>query len=410
MPTVLCVSHVAPWPANSGNSMRLQKLLLWLRSQGFKTVLVLTIPPENQQQTNLICEHVDQLEIASSRHPLLAFESRLRRIQALAKYGWPWSRLREHPAKSGGAMQDLADRLCPPYVNRLVHKLDQQQQVTCYLAYYAFTIQAFARLPQSTRLICDTVELFSMPRVNAEGQPIEPVLHFTCSEEQAMLERCDVAIGIQPLESSYLQQLIPGRKVITVGLDASQSAEARPPSQSRNVIGIIGSNNQANQEGLADFLDNCWPRICHGCPGAELWLAGSLSEAFLQGWKGPLPKGLKLLGWLEDLEGFYRELRLVVNPVLRGTGLKIKTVEALAHSRPVVAYGVGLEGLAATESPGWLEVNDAASMADACLALLQNPQSCDALAEAAQSYASCEMSTDTVYRPLRDILQSCLKK
>lgn len=406
MPTVLCVSHVSPWPANSGNSLRLQKLLLWLRSQGYKTILVLTLPPDEPQQINQIREHVDRLEIASSRHQLLAFQSRRRRIQAFLKYGWPWIQLREQQNERGAAMQGLAHQLCPPYVNKIVRELCQQQPVSYYFAYYAFTIQAFAGLPKSTRLICDTVELFSMPRVNAEGQPIEPILHFKRSEEQAMLEGCDVAIGIQPVESAYLQQLIPERSVITVGLDSSPAAETSPPSQNREVIGIIGSSNEANQEGLAQFLNDCWPRIYQGCPGAELWLAGSLGEAYLRGRKGPLPEGLKLLGWLEDLNGFYRELRLVVNPVLRGTGLKIKTVEALAHSRPVVSYGVGLEGLAATESPGWLEVSDAAGMAGACLTLLQDPQRCDALAEAAKRYALREMNSETVYRPLRQILES----
>lgn len=408
MPTIVCVSHVAPWPATCGNAIRLQKLLLWLRSQGWRTILVLTIPLEDQYQSNRVLSFVSQLEIANSSHPWLALHSRQRQIQYHLRHGWPWRRLRKGSKKCVGTMQHVADELCPPHVNRLVRIICRQQQVECFFAYYAFAIQAFSGLPRSTRLICDTVELFSMPRTNVEGQSIKPVLAFSRSQERAMLERCDVAIGIQPVESAYLQQLIPSRDVITVGLDCSPLSGATPPSQSRAVIGIVASTNQANREGLVDFLKRCWPRIRQGCPGTELWLAGNLSEALLQEWQGPMPEGLKTLGWLEDLEAFYRQLRLVVNPVLRGTGLKIKTVEALAHCRPVVAYGVGLEGLSATDSPGWLEVADAAAMADACLALLQHPARCDALAEAAQRYAMREMSSDTVYQPLLRILQSCI--
>lgn len=400
MPTVLCVSHVAPWPAEGGNAMRLQKLLLWLRSQGWRCILVLTTPPYAAEQIEQIQAHVDQLEIASAHHPLLAIQSRRLKIQTLIRHGWPLVGRHSRPGASNKGMQKLADELCPDHVNQLVHRIVQGQSVDCLLAYYAFTIQAFAGLPRSIRLLCDTVELFSLSRLHADGSPMLPVLPFTAEEEQAMLEPCDVAIGIQPLEARYLRQLLPRHAVLTVGVDSNPPAQPGWPSQSRPVIGILGSNNAANQEGLAAFLLHSWPRIHQGCPEAELWLAGSLSMSLDQEGAPALPQGVKRLGWLADLEGFYRELRLVVNPVLRGTGLKVKTVEALAHSRPVVSYAVGLEGMAATETPGWLEVRDAREMADACLALLHDGPRCDQLAEAALRFARQEMSSDAVYGPL----------
>jgi glycosyltransferase involved in cell wall biosynthesis len=56
-----------------------------------------------------------------------------------------------------------------------------------------------------------------------------------------------------------------------------------------------------------------------------------------------------------------------------GTGLKIKTVEAMACGRPVVATPAGCAGLRAYASQGLIEANDALSFTEAVLAWLHDP-------------------------------------
>ena len=55
-----------------------------------------------------------------------------------------------------------------------------------------------------------------------------------------------------------------------------------------------------------------------------------------------------MLGRVDDLSELYRSARVVINPVLAGTGLKIKTVEALSRLRPIVTWPTGVEGLPET--------------------------------------------------------------
>jgi glycosyltransferase involved in cell wall biosynthesis len=302
-------------------------------------------------------------------------------------------------------MQELANQLCAEHVNQLVQQICQQQTIDFFLAYYPFTIQAFASLPKAIPLICDTVEVFTLPRQDSNGAPIQPVLRFSVEEERSMLADCDIALGIQEVESRYLQNLLPNHTILTVGVDSELPAESGLPSQAAQVIGILGSDHRANQEGLQDFLQQCWPAIKQACPAAELHLAGKLGVAFQQQWPGELPAGVRILGWLAELGNYYRNLRLVVNPVTRGTGLKIKTVEALGHSRPVVAFAVGLEGIDRDQDGGWLEVDNPKAMAEACIALLQDPERCDAIAKRALQFATQHLSAENVYQPLRAILR-----
>jgi glycosyltransferase involved in cell wall biosynthesis len=58
-----------------------------------------------------------------------------------------------------------------------------------------------------------------------------------------------------------------------------------------------------------------------------------------------------VLGPVPDAEDFYRAVECVLNPMAGGTGLKIKTVEALAAGLPVLGTRDAFAGLPA-EHPG----------------------------------------------------------
>lgn len=399
---ILCVSHVAPWPATHGNEIRLQRLLLWLKKRNYRIILVLTQPLFDAEQQALIRSHVDRLEIASPQHPLLQYQSRRQKLIVLLRNLFAGPR---RPASAeSGAMQKFANEICPPYVNTLVRRLVEQESIEVCLAYYAFTIHAFAGLPVSKKLICDTIEVFSMDRFNEFGSLIKPVLSFSAQEEKAILLRSDLVLGIQANESEYLAKLLPGKRIATIGIDADLPQEPGLPSIASETIGIIGSDNPANCEGLDLFLEHCWPIILAQQPQARLCIAGKLGIALQNKLADNLPDGVDTLGWIPDLALFYRDLRVIVNPVVRGTGLKIKSVEAMAHARPLVAYPVGLEGMAWSSDLPWIEVGDPQAMASACIALLSDPERCDAMGESANQYATHTLADEHVYAPLAKLL------
>ena len=55
--------------------------------------------------------------------------------------------------------------------------------------------------------------------------------------------------------------------------------------------------------------------------------------------------GVEVAGYVPDLADEYAAARVVINPAVAGTGLKIKTLEALAYLRPLVAWPNGVDGL-----------------------------------------------------------------
>ena len=131
------------------------------------------------------------------------------------------------------------------------------------------------------------------------------------------------------------QGLAP-REVLVSGVDATVLEHAGGRIGQRPLAG------SANLEvtGLRDFLRFCWPGVLEQVPDAQLRVAGGVGRA-----APPSEPAVTVLGYVSDLTAEYRAARVVINPAVAGTGLKIKTVEALAHLRPVIGWPHNRDGL-----------------------------------------------------------------
>lgn len=403
--TILCVSHVVPWPGTHGNEIRLQRLLLWLRGQGYRIILVITAADVQADHIAVIRRHCDRLELpclSTPTHPVGRVLDRLRAgIGALRAWVAPGAARQE-----GGPMQTIAEAVCPVRVGSLVRHLALQEDVDIYVAYYAFALRALSHVARREQVVCDTVEVFSMVRTDAAGDPIEPLLSFSRAEEREMLLTSGHIVAIQQAEADYLAQLVPERPVVTVGLDYDVPPAPGRPSEAEQVIGIVGSSNLANVRGVHAFLDRSWPLIRARVPGVRLRVAGGLGAVLREQVGAAALDDVETMGWIEDVSAVYRGVRLVVNPVQTGTGLKVKTVEALAHCRPVVTYAIGCEGLGPDAAESVCVVDEASAMADACVTLLLDPNRCDQMGRAAGRFAAAALSTERVYAPLRELLDT----
>jgi glycosyltransferase involved in cell wall biosynthesis len=129
----------------------------------------------------------------------------------------------------------------------------------------------------------------------------------------------------------------------------------------------VASDNPMNKKGLADFFHFAWDRIRRAVPDAELLVAGKISRAVPQNTPGVIP-----LGTVEDLQPLYRQARLVINPAVAGTGLAIKTLEALCRFRPIVAWPNGVQGLSSELAGLCTTARDWFEFAERVIALLES--------------------------------------
>lgn len=103
---------------------------------------------------------------------------------------------------------------------------------------------------------------------------------------------------------------------------------------------FVGGAHLPNREGISAFVRDCFGPFL-SARGINLVVAGTVGQHLDL---APLP-GLHIVGRVRDLTPLYDAARLVIVPLLNGTGISIKTLEAIGMGKPVLATPVGLRGL-----------------------------------------------------------------
>lgn len=122
-------------------------------------------------------------------------------------------------------------------------------------------------------------------------------------------------------------------------------------------------------------------------PGVELWLAGPHQEHLADLAGSP---GLRLCGFVPDLAGLFRQVRLVLAPLFSGAGVRMKSVAALAHGLPVVTNLLGAQG-SAVPSTARAVAEGAEALAAAALVWLTDRSAATAAGNAGHRWAQLHL-------------------
>lgn len=108
---------------------------------------------------------------------------------------------------------------------------------------------------------------------------------------------------------------------------------------------------------------------------------------------------MRARGFVPQLDRLWSGMDIAINPVRWGSGLKIKTVEALAAGLPLVSTREGARGLEHLAGEVFLMADDADDFAAACRHLLDDVPARRALATSARRWADENLSRDACFGP-----------
>lgn len=257
---------------------------------------------------------------------------------------------------------------------------------------YAFHSKLFEFVNRDAIKVLDTHDVFTDRHLMLDAAGLPRRFYFTDRSTEALqLRRADVILSIQHRETELLRTLV-AKPVVTVGHMTNEAVVPRPANAVPKV-GFIASGNHLNRQALKAFLDGAADNLAEGL--YELVIAGAVCDDL------PEMPGLSSLGRVEDLDDFYGAVDLAINPMAHGTGLKIKTIEALQYGVPLVSTACGFDGLSSSESEHCLA--DAAAVAARVAEVVGDPTSLKRLAEASrqifETYADAQTRTfDTLFQ------------
>lgn len=419
---VFLVSPFVPFPPARGIELRIFRLLQWMKKEGYRVVLV--VPTESieaealaelQKITHAI--HFTRLALRTRigiRYPRLrmflweSIKSVHRRFKRGAiAVGSPNTRVLQKKDGLSDAMSSqrrlgddqIKGRLASDKLVQLVSKLARKYRPHAIIVEYMFSVPVFAGVSGRTLKIVDTIDVFSRKEDQVLAYGIADPL--ACSEEQERIAllQADVIIAIQSREARLLKQLVPEREVLLAGMDVDVASSSHEKDIIPDRVVVVASDNALNVHGLTSFLSECWPSIKAAWPKSSLHVVGRVGEMCRVD-----DPAIRYSGWIDDLDQIYREASVVINPTVAGTGLKIKSVQALAHGKPLVAWTNGIEGLDFSGEPPFRECHSWKEFAEAVVSLLRSEPKRSALASRALAYAGSEFAADTVYAALRERL------
>jgi Glycosyl transferases group 1 len=246
---------------------------------------------------------------------------------------------------------------------------------------YVFYSRLFEAVPAPVRRILDTHDVFSHRfRLYREHGQANEFFSTVREEEAKALDRADSVLAIQEWDANHFRSLTQ-RPVSVVGHLAPVVAEpatgAGPP-----VLLFVGGPMNINVHGVTWFIERVLPEVRRRVPEAELWLAGGIGGRM----QGSLA-GVRRLGFVDALGELYRQARVIINPQQFGTGLSIKSVDALLHGRPLVTTASGGRGLEDGAGEAFRQASSAEEFAAHVVDLLLDPRAAAFLADRAAGFA-----------------------
>ena len=220
-----------------------------------------------------------------------------------------------------------------------LHELTLKNIFDIVVVEYVFLSKAFLNFPASTLKVLDTHDVMTNRHRLFLDNGKKPSWYSTsATQEQKGLNRADHIISIQDNEKKYFSKLI-SKPITTIGhiVDIYPLNLANSPP--RKKILFLGSNNPSNVFGIQRFITEIFPYLRASISDLELIIVGTVCSKVLD------QEGIVKLGELPNLKSIYDLSDIVINPLTIGTGLKIKSIEALGFSKALISTSVGADGL-----------------------------------------------------------------
>ncbi len=187
--------------------------------------------------------------------------------------------------------------------------------------------------------------------------------------ERAAARRHQHLIASSPVVAAGLHELAPSAEITLAPLSVDPRYYEPAPLDGPPVAGLVGAGFwPPTQTAIRELVTNIWPRVLERVPDARLRIAGRATAA-IPGVHAS--RGIELVGEVPSAAEFLHGLSLLLYPLARGSGMKVKVLETLAAGVPVVTTRFGAEGI--EPGAGVVVADDDETLVAAAVALLEDP-------------------------------------
>ena len=229
--------------------------------------------------------------------------------------------------------------------------------------------------------------------------------------EDSILNKVDGYMTISEPDYQYFEKTapeIPG-VVIPFGIDMDnyELEDDFIASDNPSLCHIGSMNWSPNIEGIEWFLDDVWPLIHEAHPDLEFTVAGHGTPDHLMQRKDA---NVTFVGTVPDANEFMLDHELMIVPLLSGSGIRVKIVEAMALGRVVITTSVGAEGLSVENGKHLFIADTPEEFLSVINKCIQTPDLCTIISENARGFISLHHNNELITDKLLDFYHQILAK
>lgn len=262
--------------------------------------------------------------------------------------------------KKWGFLPDNFPEMVTIRLKRAFNKILRNNQFDYIFINYASwsTLIEDNPLTGDAKLILDTHDLLSAQNTGKYS------LGASFQEEMRRLSLFDQVFAIS-IEEQYIFEQFCTASVKLVPMMISKPVTNTIPVQDRKFDLIyVASKNPHNIDAANWFMTKVYPLLP---PTLKLCIIGQITP-YITGDHA----NITLIPFAEDLDTYYQDAKIAICPMLSGTGVKIKVIEAISHHLPVVCNTRGIDGLINKINNGCLVSDTAEGFKDHILSLLSH--------------------------------------
>ncbi|HET7010795.1 MAG TPA: glycosyltransferase family 4 protein [Anaerolineales bacterium] len=398
---VLFLTQIVPYPPDAGPRVKTWYVLRYLYERGHRVTLATFVRPEERPHLPILadlCERVLPVPLRRSR--LSDARDALRSLVS----GRPFLVQRDDKAEMRALVREelASGRFDVVHADQLTMAQFALPEETNGNAFRVF--DAHNATWTILRRSLDSVPPLARPLLAAEAARVrafeghvvrtfDHTLAVTSIDREALLHAAgDAAEGM------------PGRQgrvsVMPIAVDSDEYPKLDLAPEGEAILTLGTLHYAPNADGIRWFLRRVLPLVRQAVPGAQLTIVGRNPPADFRELAARMPGAIHLTGYVPDVTPYFAQAAVIVVPVLAGSGMRVRILEALARGRPLVTTSVGLEGIDAHDGEEVLVADEPEAFAAALIRLLRDRGLQQRLADRGRNLVEARYDWRTALRPL----------
>lgn len=165
--------------------------------------------------------------------------------------------------------------------------------------------------------------------------------------EAEVAAQFDVNVTVSELDAGRLKAICPGARtaVVANGVDVEYFAARTAESEPGHLVMVSGMNWFPNRDAAIHMAEDIWPLVARALPQCRLTIVGTSPPPEVVTLAGRDPQ-VAFTGFAQDVRPHIERAQIYLCPMRDGGGTRLKILDALSMSRPIVATTMALEGIA----------------------------------------------------------------